>query len=263
MNRYFTTTVLPDMGSDGSITPNTTIFTANDILFDWHAFYIPRGANKLLSITMIAQGANGVNQNTAGAILDFQLLFAKDFNGVAPPTLGVNNAAFTGIGHTNHIIGMHIFDASLQGDKWDAFPFTIVHSDTNQGYTPTALYQNAPIILQGDDISDYRKSGYDRVYVAGVCLTGSTPDFGTGVLLNVIGGLAPLSTNTLTVDGIVCTLVFSVGDVIVAADGAVVGTIKSLTAGSIVLAEALPEALADNDELCFRSPLKFIMAFER
>ena len=258
MSKYFTTTVLPDMGSDGS---NNVTFTQGDILFDWHAFYIPRGANKLLSITMIAQGYNGVNQNSGGT-LDFQLLFAKDFDGVAPPTLGVNNNAFTGKGHTNHIIGMHIFDASVQGDKWDAFPFTIVHSDTNHGYAGANLWQNAPIILQGDDISDHRKSGYDRVYVAGACVLGSAPNFGTGVLL--AGALAtPLSTSTLTVEGTDCTGVFSVGDVIVAQDGAVVGTIKSLTAGEIVLEEAHPEALADNDELCFRSPLKFIMAFER
>ena len=111
MGKYFTTTVLPDMGADGATTALSTAFTDKDILFDWHAFDIPRGANRLLSIIGIIHGTDGVDQNVfGGTTLDIELFFAKDRKGVAPPTLGVNNAGVTGEGWYNHIIGRAIID---------------------------------------------------------------------------------------------------------------------------------------------------------
>ena len=266
MGKYFTTTVLPDMGADGATTALSTAFTDKDILFDWHAFDVPKGANRLLSITSIVHGTDGVDQLPGGTTLDYELIFAKDRKGVAPPTLGVNNAGVTGELWYNHVIGRVVVDSSLQGDEGNLIRLNIVNTDLayNAG---AATYVNCPLVLQGDSEPSYRKDGYDRIYVAGIALGGL--DFNTGVLLNETDSsdLAALGTATLVIDGTDVRNVFAVGDVIVAQDGATVGTIKSMTHdgtdGTIVLESAHTDALTNNDEFFHQSPIRLIMSFER
>ena len=262
--KYYTTTVLPDMGADGATTALSTAFTDKDILFDWHAFDIPKGANRLLSITSIVHGTDGVDQNIAGGTtLDYELIFAKDREAVVPPTLGVNNAGVTGEGWYNHIIGRVVVDSSLQGDEGNLIRLNIANTDLayNGG---AGTYVNCPLVLQGDNDPSYIKDGYDRIYVAGIALGGF--DFNTGVLINMTDSedLAASGTATLTVDGTDCRNPFAVGDVLVAQDGAAVGTIKSLdSATQITLESAHTAALANNDELFHQSPIRLIMSFER
>tara|TARA_R100000781_G_C4051528_1_gene117770 strand:+ start:42 stop:860 length:819 start_codon:yes stop_codon:yes gene_type:complete len=269
--KYYTTTVLPDMGADGATTALSTAFTDKDILFDWHAFDIPKGANRLLSITSIVHGTDGVDQDIAGGTtLDYELIFAKDREGVVPPTLGVNNAGVTGEGWYNHVIGRVVVDSSLQGDEGNLIRLNIASTDLayNGG---AGTYVNCPLVLQGDNDPSYIKDGYDRIYVAGITL--GALDFNTGVLINMTdsddlaaydASDATKSTATLTVDGTDCRNVFAVGDVLVAQDGAAVGTIKSIDSDvQITLTAKHTDALANNDELFHQSPIRLIMSFER
>ena len=179
--KYFTVEVKPDMGADGATTALSTTYTDGDILFDWHAFDVPRGANRLLSITSIVRGTNGADQLPGGTTEDIELIFAKDIKGVAPSTLGVNNAGVilpTVAPWFNHIIGRVIVDTSLQGDEGNLIYLNVVNTDLayNGG---AATYVNSPIILQGDSTGNYRKDGYDRIYVAATVL--GALDFNTGV----------------------------------------------------------------------------------
>ena len=268
--KYYTTTVLPDMGADGATTALSTAFTDKDILFDWHAFDIPKGANRLLSITSIVHGTDGADQLPGGTTLDYELIFAKDVEGVAPLTLGVNNAAVTGEAWYNNVIGRVVVDSSLQGDEGNLINLNIVSTDLayNGG---AATYVNCPLVLQGDNDPSYIKDGYDRIYVAGIALGGF--DFNTGVLINMTdsddlaaydASDATKSTATLTVDGNDARHSFAVGDVLVAQDGAAIGTIKSLdSATQITLTAKHTDALANNDELFHQSPIRLIMSFER
>ena len=261
--KYYTTTVLPDMGADGATTALSTAFTDKDILFDWHAFDIPKGANRLLSITSIVHGTDGVDQLPGGTTLDYELIFAKDREGVAPPTLGVNNAGVTGELWYNHVIGRTVVDSSLQGDEGNLIRLNIVNTDLayNGG---AATYVNCPLVLQGDSDPSYIKDGYDRIYVAGITLGGL--DFNTGVIINMTDSddIAALGTATLTVDGNDCRNSFAVGDVLVAQDGAAIGTVKSLeSATQITLESAHTDAIAEDDELFHKSPIRLIMSFER
>ena len=264
MGKYFTTTVLPDMGADGATTALSTAFTDKDILLDWHAFDIPRGGARLLSITSIVHGTDGVDQDIAGGTtLDYELIFAKDRKGVAPPTLGVNNAGVTGEGWYNHVIGRAVVDSSLQGDEGNLIRLNVASTDLayNGG---AGTYVNCPLVLQGDQDGYYRKDGYDRIYVAGIALGGL--DFNTGVLLNETDSatLAALGTAALDVDGTDPRNVFAVGDVIVAQDGATVGTIKSIPSDVLInLESAHTDALANNDEFFHQSPIRLIFHFER
>ena len=265
--KYFTVEVLPDMGADGATTALSTAFTDKDILFDWHAFDIPKGAHRLLSVTSIVHGTDGSDQLPGGTTLDYELIFAKDRKGVAPPTLGVNNAALgTAKGWFNHIIGRVVVDSSLQGDEGNLHTLNIINTDLayNAG---AATYVNCPLVLQGDNtgsVGGYRKDGYDRIYVAGIALGGF--DFNTGVLLNETTAdiLAALGTAALTVDGTDPRNVFAVGDVIVAQDGAAVGTIKSIPSDVLInLESAHTDALANNDEFFHQSPIRLILSLEQ
>ena len=264
MGKYFTTTVLPDMGADGATTALSTAFTDKDILFDWHAFDIPRGGARLLSITSIVHGTDGVDQDIAGGTtLDYELIFAKDRKGVAPPTLGVNNAGVSGEGWYNHVIGRAVVDSSLQGDEGNLIRLNVASTDLayNGG---AGTYVNCPLVLQGDQDGYYWKDGYDRIYVAGIALGGL--DFNTGVLLNETDSatLAALGTAALDVDGTDPRNVFAVGDVIVAQDGATVGTIKSIPSDVLInLESAHTDALTNNDEFFHQSPIRLIFHFER
>ena len=265
MSKYFTVEVLPDMGEDGSTTALSTAFTDKDILFDWHAFDVPRGGARLLSITSIVHGTDGSDQLPGGTTLDYELIFAKDRKGVAPPTLGVNNAGVTGEGWYNHVIGRCVVDSSLQGDEGNLIRLNVVNTDLayNGG---AATYVNAPLVLQADALGTvgYNKDGYDRIYVAGIALGGF--DFNTGVLLNETDSatLAALGTAALDVDGTDPRNVFGVGDVIVAQDGAAVGTIKSIPSDVLInLESAHTDALTNNDEFFHQSPIRLIFHFER
>ena len=265
MGKYFTVEVLPDMGADGATTALSTAFTDKDILFDWHAFDIPRGGARLLSITSIVHGTDGADQLPGGTTLDYELIFAKDRKGIAPPTLGVNNAGVTGEGWYNHVIGRCVVDRSLQGDEGNLIRLNVVNTDLayNGG---AATYVNSPLVLQGDAIKahTYSKDGYDRIYVAGIALGGF--DFNTGVLLNETDSatLAALGTAALDVDGTDPRNVFAVGDVIVAQDGAAVGTIKSIPSDVLInLESAHTDALANNDEFFHQSPIRLIFHFEK
>ena len=265
--KYFTVEVLPDMGADGATTALSTAFSDADLLFDWHAFDIPKGAHRLLSVTSIVHGTDGSDQLPGGTTLDYELIFAKDRKGVAPPTLGVNNAALgTAKGWFNHIIGRVIVDTSLQGDEGNLIYLNIVNTDLayNGG---AATYVNSPIVLQGDSGGNYRKDGYDRIYVAAIVL--GALDFNTGVLLNETdeADLVALGTATLVVDGTDVRHVFTVGDEVVMQDGAALGTIKSMTHdatdGTIVLESAHTDEIANNDEIFHKAPITFIMNLER
>ena len=268
MGKYFTVEVKPDMGADGATTALSTTFTDKDLLFDWHAFDVPKGANRLLSITSVIRGVNGADQLPGGTTEDIELIFAKDIKGVAPSTLGVNNAGVilpTVAPWFNHIIGRVVIDTSLQGDEGNLVYLNIVNTDLayNGG---AATYVNCPLVLQGDSTGSYRKDGYDRIYVAGITL--GALDFNTGVLLNETDSsdLAALGTATLVVDGTDVRHVFAVGDEVVAQDGAAIGTIKSMTHdatdGTIVLESAHTDALTNNDEIFHKAPIKLIMSFE-
>ena len=268
--KYFTVEVLPDMGADGATTALSTAFTDKDILFDWHAFDVPKGAHRLLSVTSIVHGTNGADQLPGGTTLDYELIFAKARKGVAPLTLGVNNAGVTGEAWYNNVIGRVVVDSSLQGDEGNLIRLNIVNTDLayNAG---AATYVNCPLVLQGDNINSgggYRKDGYDRIYVAGIALGGF--DFNTGVLINQTTGTLESgdvidATNGITVDGNDARNSFAVGDVLVAQDGAAVGTIRSIPdATSILLEETKHEAsLEEDDELFHKSPIRLILSFEK
>ena len=87
MGNYFVKTVKPNIDVSCA-----TAYADKDILFDWHAFELPKGASNLIGITTLLKGTNGADGNQH----DFDLLFAKGNDSGAPISLGTVNAGVTG-----------------------------------------------------------------------------------------------------------------------------------------------------------------------
>ena len=119
------------------------------------------------------------------------------------------------------------------------------------------------IAFQTNDLSTAVSQGFERYYVAAIHHGGAGFNFTTGVLLNQGSdqGAATVET-TLTTDGTDARKVFSVGDVVVAADGAAVGTVTAVASATSLTVDAVEAALEDDDELLVQSPVGLQLSFE-
>jgi hypothetical protein len=250
------------------VLPNTA-WDAGDVLFDWYAFEVPRGACKLTTLNVIVPGTN----TACVAGVDMELFFATSINGVAPPSLGDPDTAISKIAATackNNIIGHKYLDANVMENSDELGSFNIW---TNTAGTDTSHYE-VNMVLEGDPNYPGTTSGYQTIWVA--ALTTGTPDFGTGVLLDgeILTGAAGAQTLDVSEDQDADD-VFAVGDELLAAasDGSsvqTIGTITALTADTITVDAKdifgatvwASGALADDDEICFRRPLTFKFGFE-
>lgn len=223
-----------------------TAFADDDILFDWTAFDVPRGAGTLLGVTVIARGTNASRQEHP-----LDIYFAKDkvINGIeyGPGTLGSVNVAVSGANFINHITGSVKI---LATDYQDGLTHhAAAHKDLSNGIVLETLPSTGST------------TGLDRLYIAGIAK--GAFDFGTGVLVNQTGGIATATAETaIPTDGSAAGRCLNIGDVLVAQDGAAIGTVTTVSSSSVTV-DAVAEDLADNDEILCSQPLKFILHFTK
>ena len=242
-----------------------TVYTADDILFDWHAFEVPKGGFCIKTLTAVVAGLDKVA--TAG--VDVELFFAKSLNGVAPTSLGAANGATSLIAcnaNRNHIIGRQYLDASAleDGDRLVGYN---VWAGGGGGVTGlgTAKLNDINLVMEGDPNYAGTTSGYQTIWIA--AFTIGTPNHGTTVLLNQAGNQAISTTSVaLVTDGGDADDVFGIGDEIMAyaADGSspsIVGTVTAVAA-NLLTVDKVEEAFTDDDELCFRAPYIFHLGLE-
>ena len=248
-----------------------TVYGSGDVVFDWEAFDIPKGASKLIGVTAVIRKKHGTLTNE----YPFMLVYAKTFNGVAPGSLGTGNATADGTGYYNNIIGKSSFIAKDYASNL-----------LDNGVQIVALQQggadseNTSQILQGEPDSG-TNVGYDKLYV-GMIAEGNF-DFTTAALLDDDVDVSGLSVATITtIDGTAANLSFTVGDVIHADDDIIVGEVASLDANNITLRHdgknSTPDGfaawqiqngagaagdLADDEELININPIKIILHFEK
>ena len=251
--KYHLAIVRPNIDAAGA-----TAYAAADLLFDWHAFEIPRGGCSIKSLQMLVHGTEGADAN----LLDMELLFAKSINGVAPPSLGTPNAAMaitTNVACKNHIIGYKFLDGSALVDVGKDLISYNLWADASGDET----HNRMGVVLEGDPNYAGTTAGYQTIWIAGIAQ--GAFDFGTGVILDEADAatLAAGGTAALDVDGVDPRNVFAPGDEIIAQDGALVGTIKTVDSDVLITLEsAHTAALADDDELCFRGPIVFNFGIE-
>ena len=254
--KYHLAKVRPNIDVTGA-----TAYSAHDVLFDWHRFEIPRGACAIKSFNMIVAGTEGA----AAAGLDMEIFFATSVNGVAPTTIAAANVdsrvKATWTACRNNIIGHKILDATAMENS---DTYTLSYNVWDQTAVGDQVQNQIDIVLEGDPSYSGATAGYQSIWIAAVAIEGGE-DFGTGVILNETDAatLAAGGTALLDVDGVDPRLVFAPGDELIAADGALIGIVKSVDSDVLITLEAAhTAALANDDEICFRGPIQFNFGLE-
>jgi hypothetical protein len=229
-------------------------FGASDVVCDWTAFDVPKGAVKLESIVLLLTGEDGAPQATPR---DIVLYFAKsDANGDAPASLGTGNLTCDGTGFYNNVLGHVNIDLTNYDGRLDFATIITALGGADPSYVNTSL------VLQGEPNSGATVN-MERLYVAVVGGASYSNDFSTGVLADGAVTLGAASTFDVTSGGTDANKVFNPGDVILVHDSDTpIGTVKSATANNIVLESATGVAIGNTDEIMHQSPIKIRLGFQ-
>jgi len=245
MGKYFTVEVKP------TILPSKQhlgVYADNDLVFDWFAFDIPKGTNRLIDATVILRGTNGIRQEHT---LDFY--FAKSRNGSDPASLGTVNATASGTGYFNDILGTVTIDT---GD----FAHGLDHLSVASGPRTGTAHSVIPALCLAGEPDSGTNVGYDKLYVAATA-TGSTyPNFAATI---DVDGIQATTQAVLAVESTHATKCFDVGDVIFDEDDRLMGTIKTVDSTTQLTMESnLANASVNDKKLYAHSPIKLILSFE-
>jgi len=271
--RYFNVIVKPTILASKL----AVVYGNQDILFDWHAVDVPRGASRLIGVTAILRQKHG----TAGNELPFDILYAKTLNGTAPGSLGTVNATADGVGYYNHVIG-----------KSTVLAKDFMNDILDNGITIASLQQGGADSERTQQVLELEPEsgtnvGYDKLYVA--VITQGALDFTTAAEISRAIDVSEDKTSAVLVnadiEGTDPRTVFAPGDVIHAADDVVIGEIESMADANTITFKADGSAtasetdytvpanfaawlaatgdLADGDELINVNPIKIILHFEK
>ena len=247
-SKYFAVTVKPTIAA--SIQAEAA-YSQADVLFDWHAFDIPKGAAKLVGVTALVRQTNGTGAN----VLPFHVYYAKSIDGVAPSSLGTVHATANGTGYYNNIIGKNNIEVK---DFADDYLDVGVHvaalaaggADSDKPST----------VLQGEPDSG-TNVGYDRLYVAGLCGVSGVFDFASTVTCT---GVQPITQAVLTVGTTSALSNFAVGDILHDEDDRLLGTVKSMDSTTqMTMTANLENATVNAKDVYNISPITLILSFER
>ena len=272
MGKYFNVTVKPTILASKL----ATVYSSGDIVFDWHAVDIPKGASRLIGVTAIIRQKHGTATNEH----PFMLVYGKSINKVAPTSLGTVNSTANGVGFYNNIIGKSTFIA--KDYMSDFIDNGVQIASLQQGGADSERTQQV-IECEPDSGANV---GYDKLYVA--MLAEGAFDFTTAAEISRAVDVSEMSAAQLVnadIEGTDPRLCFAPGDIIHAADDVVIGEIESMadantitfkTDGSKTTSEtdytvpadlaawiAATGDLADGDELINVNPIKIILHFEK
>jgi len=261
------------------VTP-ATAYAQHDLLFDWHRFEIPEGEACIKSFNIIMPGTNGA----AGNEVDFVFYIARSVNGAAPPSLGTVNAACNAgpakigfAGSKNHIVYTQVVDASIMASEstytqgYEIYTSTTMNTiaGTQAVQVANALQSGGVNIGNSKYPGNYNDStstpGMSSFWIAAI--TNGAHDFGTAIALNQAGDQAAVALSTtsetaLIIDGTDADDVLSVGDELIAADGAKIGKVTAIVDADNFKVDQVEEALEDDDEICVRNPIIFNFGIE-
>ena len=222
MGNFFTTTIKPEISAAKQ---HLAAFADGDVLFDWTAFNIPKGAHRLMNVTAIIRGTDGAAQTFA-----MDLFFAKTFQGTAPGSLGTIHATADGTGYYNHLLSTWKIEeldyiATSQLDTGPNISTTYSSAGTGAGN-----FGSLPgWVLQGEPDSG-SNVGYDKLYI-GATTPDGTANFGTAVVTSQavdVSGLSAAQLVNADIEGTDPRSVFAPGDIIHAEDGIILGEIATM-----------------------------------
>jgi len=277
MGKFFNITVKPTILASQL----ATVYGSGDVVFDWHAVDIPKGAAKLLGVTAIMRQKHG----TAANEQPFDLVYAKSINKTAPGSLGTGNATADGTGYYNNVIGKTTFIA--KDYMSDILDNGVTIAATSQGGADS---DSVDMVLQCEPDSG-TNVGYDKLYVGMICQ--GAFDFTTAAVTSQaidVSGLSAAQLVNADIEGTDPRLVFAPGDVLHAQDDIIIGEIESMADANTITFKAdgstttsetsytVPANLAawvtqngadaagdlgSGDELINVNPIKIILHFEK
>ena len=259
-----------------------TAFAAHDLLFDWHRFEIPEGEACIKNFNIIMPGTN-TDATSAENVLDFTFFIARAVNGAAPSSLGTVNGATNGqaatkigfAGSKNHIVYTQTVDGSLMASAATYTQgYTLFSSATMNTVSATQAAQVANALQPGGvNIGNstypgnYNDStsqpGMQSFWIAGI--TNGAHDLGTGLILDgAQAAVAKSSTSetSLAIKTVDADDILSVGDELIASDGAKIGKVTEVVSDVLIKVDHVEEALEDDDEICVRNPIIFNFGLE-
>jgi hypothetical protein len=253
MGKYFQIEVKPTIPNIAA--GQHAAFGNNELLFDWYAFDVPKGAARIINVSLEIRpkGDTGATVNE----FDLDLLFAKTVNGNAPTSLGAVNSAITAdVNLSNHMVAF--------AKSGDFAPFE-QHLDSTAFVSTANLTKENPLgfVFQGEPDSG-TNVGYDRFYVAGIA--DGAFNFVSACTINA----GDLNGPVMTVADVDPRLFLAVGDTIAVtttADTSVskaMGDIKSMTSTTITLESAFTTGdVVDDDFVYNTTPIRILLDFER
>ena len=208
---YFNVTakpyILPSEQHDGNIVDTK-------ILADWTEFEIPKGAAKLVGMTVLYRGKNGADVTPT----DFEVFWAKgNPDGSAPTTLGVVTGDVVvpaGQPWYNLIQGKTYVDVSNGLNDVDLLTMNVISVPNVTGGIADAggvdgFTNTNSVVLQGEPNSG-TNVGYDKLYCA--LMAKATHNWGASTI--TVNGTPATTTNVMTVADVDAFLMFAPGDVI-------------------------------------------------
>ena len=258
---YFNVTakpyILPSEQHDGNIVDTK-------ILADWTEFEIPKGAAKLVGMTVLYRGKNGADVTPT----DFEVFWAKgNPDGSAPTTLGVVTGDVVvpaGQPWYNLIQGKTYVDVSNGLNDVDLLTMNVISVPNVTGGIADAggvdgFTNTNSVVLQGEPNSG-TNVGYDKLYCA--LIAKATHNWGASTI--TVNGTPAITTNIMTVADVDAFLMFAPGDVIYDEDDRLMGTVKSIdSATQITFVNNLANAGVNDKVLYNASPITLVLSFEK
>ena len=249
MGKFFNVTIYPTITASNQ---HEDHFDAGEILFDWTAFNVPKGAAKLLNITVVARGVNGLAQ-----VHPIHFVFAKTIDGVAPGSLGTANAAVSGTGFMRNTLG---FINHQGGDMTGELRYFSVGAGRVGSRVPSHN-----IILEGEPNTGI-SVGYDKLYIAGMNEGAADWDFGTAVETTALEDISAMSVATIGAGSALddgsggsasANTKFEPGDIIYTEGNRPLGEIASLNATTITFKHDGSKQYHANGEVLYTNPANF------
>ena len=253
MGKYFTVEKLLTISASDQ---HSGAASANQLLVDWTAIEIPKGASCLRSATVLirAKGDATPSENDSA----FHLAFSK--------TNTVSLGSFrTAMDHrpSNDFIGVLSFDDNnFASESFESTAIATLGTDIGTSAPP--------LVLQGDPTTG-DNVGFDTIYVAMVA--GGAFDFQSINAIAEAGTAGAASTQVITMDGTSMDVRehFAAGDVVhigtsvgTPAADSLIGTVASAdSATQITLTSTSATNLVDGDILYNINPVKIVLGFEK
>ena len=261
MGKFFSVDANPDcIGGAVANNNGTDDVGAGDIIFNWTALDVPNGTSMLRSILAVANGEDGA---IAGSAVDIEILFAKSIDGVAPPSLGVINAAPT-VNGTNswskHLVGAYRLESAAGDGTLGKLPFRVVYSAAGQGADSNLGFQS----IMDTEPNTGTNIGFGKLYIAGILA--SARNYGTNVLADGAVDASSAGSTTITVKTGDARKIFNVGDqvYVMDLDTPIPGILTKVEDVTLTFSEANTTVdIADGDELLNANPFKIKLGFEQ